>query len=78
MGTVVSRRDVSFVCRDSPLPGQTSSCVPLIPACTNEYVPLRIAVGLLSVAIAIALLVLAWPRNRAQQGTLRPDASGVS
>jgi hypothetical protein len=62
----------------SPLPGQTSSCVPPIPTCTNEYVPLRIAVGLLSVAIAIALFVRAWLRDRAQQGTLRPDASDVS
>jgi hypothetical protein len=35
-------------------------------------------VGLLSVAIAIALFVFAWRRNRAQQGALRPDTSGVS
>ena len=34
----------------SPLPGQTSSCVPPIPTCTNEYVPLRIVVALVSVA----------------------------
>jgi hypothetical protein len=39
---------------------------------------MRIAVGLLSVAIAVALFVLAWLRDRAQQATLRPDASGVS
>jgi len=62
----------------SPLPGKTSSCVPPIPTCTNEYVPLRIVVALLSVATAIALFVLAWLRDRAQQGTLRLDASGLS
>jgi hypothetical protein len=52
--------------------------VPPIPTCTNEYVPLRVVVALLSVATAIALFVLAWRRDRAQQGTLRPDASGLS
>jgi hypothetical protein len=52
--------------------------VPPIPTCTNEYVPLRIVVALLSVATAIALFVLAWLRDRAQQGTLRLDASGLS
>ena len=64
----------------SPLPGQTSSCVPPIPTCTNEYVPLRIGLALLSVAIGIALFVLAWRRDRerAPRGTLRTDASGAS
>jgi len=62
----------------SPLLGQTSPCVPPIPTCMNEYVPLRVVVALLSVATAIALFVLAWLRDLAQQGTLRPDASGVS
>jgi hypothetical protein len=31
----------------SPLPGQTSSCVPPVPTCTNEYVPLTFGVALL-------------------------------
>jgi hypothetical protein len=63
----------------SPLPGQTSSCVPPIPTCTNEYVPLRLGSALLSVAIGIALFVLAWRRDRdgAPQGTLRTGASGA-
>ena len=55
----------------SPLPGPTSSCVPPVPTCTNEYVPLRIGVALLSIGIGFALFVLAWRRDRerAQQGT---------
>ena len=64
----------------SPLPGQTSSCVPPIPTCTNEYVPLRFAVALLSVAIGVALFVLAWRRDRerAQQGADWADAPSAS
>jgi hypothetical protein len=64
----------------SPLPGQTSSCVPPTPTCTNEYVPVRLGLALLSVAIGIAMFVLAWRRNRerALQGTLRTDPSGAA
>jgi hypothetical protein len=49
----------------SPLPGQTSLCVPPIPSCAHEYVPLRIGVALLCVATGIAL-ALVWRRDRAQ------------
>ena len=52
----------------SPLPGQTSSCVPPIPYCTSQQVPLRIGVAFLGVAIGIALFVLAWRRDRARAG----------
>ena len=62
----------------SPLPGQTSSCVPPIPTCTNEYVPLRIVLALLSVGTGIALFVLAWRRDRAQQGARWENASSAS
>jgi hypothetical protein len=48
----------------SPAPGQTSSCVPPIPTCTNEYVPLRIGLAVLSVAIGVALFLFAWRRDR--------------
>jgi len=48
----------------SPLPGQASSCVPPNPTCTNEYVPLRFVIALLSIAIGVALFMLAWRRNR--------------
>ena len=61
----------------SPLPGQASLCVPPIPTCMNEYLPLRIVVALLSVGTGISLFVLAWRRDRAQQGTLPPDVSGA-
>ena len=62
----------------SPLPGQASLCVPPIRTCMNEYLPLRIVVALLSVGTGISLFVLAWRRDRAQQGTLPPDVSGAS
>jgi hypothetical protein len=52
--------------------------VPPIPTCMNEYLPLRIVVALLSVGTGISLFVLAWRRDRAQQGTLPPDAVGAS
>ena len=52
----------------SPLPGQTSLCVPPIPSCTYEYVPLRIGVALLSVGTGVALLMLARRRARARVG----------
>ena len=64
----------------TPLPGQTSSCVPPIPTCTNEYVPLRLGLALLTVAIGTALFVIAWRRDRerAQQGADRSGASSAS
>lgn len=64
----------------SPLPGQASSCVPPFPSCTNEYIPLRIVVALLSVGTGIALFVLAWrrDRHRAQQRARREGASSAS
>jgi hypothetical protein len=64
----------------SPAPGQTSSCVPPIPTCTNQYVPLRIGLALLSVTIGVAMFLFAWRRGRerAPRGTLRTDASGAS
>jgi hypothetical protein len=52
----------------SPLPGQTSVCVPPIPSCTHQYVPLRIGVAFLGLGVGIALLVLAWRRDRARVG----------
>jgi hypothetical protein len=44
----------------------------------NEYVLLRIVVALLSVGTGISLFVFARRRDRAEQGTLSPDASGAS
>ena len=62
----------------SPLAGQASSCVPPVPTCTNGYGQLRIVVALLSVATGIAFFVLAWRRDRAQQGARCKNASNAS